>query len=118
VWIPSWLEADPSLHPEAVYIEADRFCHQKILLAIRRRTIHTALRLQGTYLASVSALAIMRQVRLLPADDGTSAYSVRNACIGSIRDALHAGTKQASAATTSSVAATAAKIAGSSGRVP
>jgi hypothetical protein len=67
---------------------------------------------------SIGALAIMRQVRLLPADDGTWAYSVRNACIGSIRDALHAGTKQASAATTSSVAATAAKIAGSSGRVP
>ena len=48
MWIPSWLEADPSLHPEAVYIEADRFCHQKILLAIRRRTIHTALRLSGS----------------------------------------------------------------------
>ena len=52
------------------------------------------------------------------ADGGTSAYSVRNACIGSMRDALHAGIRQASAATTSSVAATAAKIAGSSGRVP
>ena len=46
--IPSWLEADSSLHPEAVYIEADRFCHQNILLAIRRRTIHTALRLVVT----------------------------------------------------------------------
>jgi hypothetical protein len=45
-------------------------------------------------------------------------YSVRNACMGSIRDALHAGTTQATAATASSVAATAAKIAGSSGRVP
>jgi len=31
----------------------------------------------------------------------TSAHSVRNACIGSIRDALQAGTRQASAATTS-----------------
>ena len=38
--IPSWLEADPALHREAVYIEADRFFHQKILLAIGRRTIH------------------------------------------------------------------------------
>ena len=45
-------------------------------------------------------------------------YSVRNACIGSIRDALHAGTRQASPATASSVAATVAKILGSSGRVP
>ena len=67
---------------------------------------------------SVSELAMMRQLRLPPTYGGTSAYSVRNACIGSIRDALQAGTKQASAATTSSVAATAAKIAGSSGRVP
>jgi hypothetical protein len=41
VRIPSWLEADPSLHREAVYIEADRFFHQKILLAIGRRTIHS-----------------------------------------------------------------------------
>jgi transposase-like protein len=41
VRIPSWLEADPSLRREAVYIEADRFFHQKILLAIRRRTIHS-----------------------------------------------------------------------------
>jgi hypothetical protein len=40
VRIPSWLEADPALHSEAVYIEADRFFHQKILLAIGRRTIH------------------------------------------------------------------------------
>jgi hypothetical protein len=45
-------------------------------------------------------------------------YSVRNACIGSIRDALHAGNRQASADTTSSVAATVAKIVGSSDRVP
>jgi hypothetical protein len=45
-------------------------------------------------------------------------HSVRNARIGSIRDALHAGTTHARAATASSVAATAAKIAGSSGRVP
>jgi hypothetical protein len=30
--VPSWLEADSSLHLEAVYIEADRFCHQKICL--------------------------------------------------------------------------------------
>jgi transposase len=41
VWVPSWLEADPALHSEAVYIEADRFFHQKILLAIGRRTIHS-----------------------------------------------------------------------------
>jgi hypothetical protein len=41
VRIPSWLEADPALHSEAVYIEADRFFHQKILLAIGRRTIHS-----------------------------------------------------------------------------
>jgi hypothetical protein len=41
VRIPSWLEADPALHSEAVYIEADRFLHQKILLAIGRRTIHS-----------------------------------------------------------------------------
>jgi hypothetical protein len=33
--IPSWLEAATSLQSEAVYIEADRFFHQKILLAIR-----------------------------------------------------------------------------------
>jgi hypothetical protein len=45
-------------------------------------------------------------------------YSVRSAFIGSIRDALHAGIKQASAATTSMDAVTDAKIAGSSGRVP
>src|SRR6185312_5661962 len=36
------------------------------------------------------------------------AYSVRNACMGSMRDALHAGTMQESAATPSNVAATAA----------
>jgi len=41
VRIPSWLEADPALHSEAVYIEADRSFHQKILLAIGRRTIHS-----------------------------------------------------------------------------
>jgi len=46
------------------------------------------------------------------------AYSIRNACIGSIRDALHAGTRQARVATTNMDAATDAKIAGSSGRVP
>ena len=40
--IPSWLEVAPSLHSEAAYIEADHFFHQKILLAIRRRTIHSA----------------------------------------------------------------------------
>ena len=45
-------------------------------------------------------------------------HSVRNACMGSIRAALQAGTRQASAATASSVAVTAAKIAGSSARVP
>jgi hypothetical protein len=43
VRIPSWLEADPPLHREAVYIEADRFFHQEILLAIGRRTIHRVL---------------------------------------------------------------------------
>jgi hypothetical protein len=41
-------------------------------------------------------------------------YSLRNACIGSIRDAFHAGIMQASAATASSIVATAVKIAGSS----
>ena len=51
-------------------------------------------------------------------DFANTTHSLRNACIGSIRDALHAGTRQASTATTSRVAATAAKIAGSSGRVP
>ncbi len=44
-------------------------------------------------------------------------YSVRRARIGSIRDALHAGIMQASVATASSVAATAARIAGSRGLV-
>jgi hypothetical protein len=29
VRIPSWLEADPALHREAVYIEADHFFHQR-----------------------------------------------------------------------------------------
>jgi hypothetical protein len=45
-------------------------------------------------------------------------HSVRNARMGSILDARHAGTKQARAAIPNSVAATAAKIAGSSARVP
>src|SRR5579863_7679555 len=45
-------------------------------------------------------------------------YSVRKACMGSIRDALHAGTRQARAATANRVAATDAKTAGSSGLVP
>ena len=67
---------------------------------------------------SMSALAIMHGLRSASSDGGESPYSVRKACIGSIRDALQAGTRQASAATSSSVAATAAKIAGSSGRVP
>ena len=44
------------------------------------------------------------------------AYSVLRACIGSRRDARHAGTRQAIAATVSRVAATAAKTAGSNGR--
>src|SRR6266851_1291316 len=63
-------------------------------------------------------------VQQRPSEDGfwlialVLVYSVRNACIGSIRDALHAGTRQARAATTSMEAATDAKIAGSSGRVP
>jgi hypothetical protein len=39
---------------------------------------------------------------------GKSAYSALNACIGSTRDARHAGTIHANAATASSVAATAA----------
>jgi hypothetical protein len=34
------VETDPPLHSEAVYIEADRFFHQKILLVIGRRTIN------------------------------------------------------------------------------
>src|SRR5260370_28208235 len=58
---------------------------------------------------------------ILGAEPGVLAlppYSVRNACIGSIRDALQAGTRQASPATASSVAATLAKILGSTGRVP
>jgi hypothetical protein len=33
--IPSWLEAAPSLHSEAVYIEADRFFHRDIYLQSR-----------------------------------------------------------------------------------
>src|SRR5438445_8194624 len=45
---------------------------------------------------------------------GRSAYSALNACIGSRRDARNAGTIHANAATASSVAATAAKTAGSS----
>ncbi len=45
--IPSWLEVAPSLHSEAAYIEADHFFHQKILLAIRRRTIHSDPTLPG-----------------------------------------------------------------------
>jgi hypothetical protein len=44
-------------------------------------------------------------------------YSVRNACMGSRRDARQAGTVQASVATSSNIAATAAKTAGSSGWV-
>jgi len=46
-----------------------------------------------------------------------SAYSLLNACIGSRRDARHAGTVHAIAATASSVAATTAKTAGSSGLI-
>jgi len=63
-------------------------------------------------------------VQQRPSEDGfwlialVLAYSVRNACIGSIRDALHAGTRQAMAATTSMDAVPDAKIAGSSGWVP
>jgi hypothetical protein len=48
---------------------------------------------------------------------GISAYSALNACIGSRRDARHAGTIHANAAAASSVAATAAKTAGSSGLI-
>ena len=44
-------------------------------------------------------------------------YSALSACIGSSRDARHAGTIHANAATASSVAATAAKTAGSSGLI-
>jgi hypothetical protein len=44
-------------------------------------------------------------------------YSVLKACIGSSRDARHAGSRQASPATTSSVPLTATKTAGSSARV-
>jgi integrase len=46
-----------------------------------------------------------------------SAYSTLNACIGSRRDARHAGTIHESAAAASSVAATAAKTSGSSGLI-
>ena len=74
--------------------------------------------LMGLLPSSVSASAEMHGLRSASSDGGESPYSVRKACIGSIRDALQAGTRQASAATRSSVAATAAKIAGSSGRVP
>jgi hypothetical protein len=45
-------------------------------------------------------------------------YSVRSAWIGSMRDALHAGIKQASTATAISIAAALANAAGSSGWVP
>ena len=45
-------------------------------------------------------------------------YSLRSACLGSIREALQAGTAQASAAMTSSVAMAATKTVGSNGRVP
>jgi hypothetical protein len=44
-------------------------------------------------------------------------YSVLSACIGFIREARHAGTRHASAATSSNVAATAANTSGSSGCV-
>jgi hypothetical protein len=53
--IPSWLEAAPSLHPEAAYIEADRFLHQMILLAIRRRTIHSDPTTSGRFFFHVMA---------------------------------------------------------------
>jgi hypothetical protein len=46
------------------------------------------------------------------------AYSVLSAFMGSSREARQAGTMQAIAATSSSVAATAAKTPGSSGCVP
>ena len=46
------------------------------------------------------------------------AYSVLSACMGSSREARQAGTMKAAAATSSSVTATAAKTAGSSGCVP
>ena len=80
--IPSWLEADPSLHPEAVYIEADRFCHQKILLAIGRRTIHTALRLISIYsrwwrAETCAVFLSSRQLRLSRCEGGVVNLSVK-----------------------------------------
>jgi hypothetical protein len=57
---------------------------------------------------SVSDLAILRQLRVPPEIAGISAYSALNTRIGSRRDARHAGTIHANAATASSVAATAA----------
>src|SRR5258708_37989296 len=45
-------------------------------------------------------------------------YSVRSACIGSNRDALHAGAKQARTATANSVAVTPERTTGSRGFVP
>lgn len=41
VRILSWLVVDPALQSEALYIEADRFFHQKVLLVIWRRTIYS-----------------------------------------------------------------------------
>ncbi len=45
------------------------------------------------------------------------AYSVRSACMGSTREARHAGSMHARAATTRSIAATSAYTAGSTGCV-
>jgi len=58
--------------------------------------------------ASVSDSTIWRQPRVLGEIAGVSAYSDLNACIGSRRDARHAGTIHANAAAVSRVAATAA----------
>ena len=51
-------------------------------------------------------------------DGVTAAYSVRNACIGSSREARHAGKTQAAPATNSSTRLTRPNTVGSSGRVP
>ena len=75
------------------------------------------LRLVNTNLFLDECLAMMRQLRMLKEIAVISAYSLLSACIGSRREARHAGTMQANAATANSTAATAAKTAGSSGLI-
>jgi hypothetical protein len=68
VRIPSWLEADPALHSEAVYIEADRFFHQKILLAIGRRTTHSDPRIMALKRHSICAKVVPTAKHNITAD--------------------------------------------------